>query len=191
MNITNAIDLMTDTEKRMKEIDAALHELRNSLAAIAELDNGARADLVLKCDGGASEMYIGNLIGVTELTVFVKDRIEMLARSNFEKLLGFKPVEHVEAKEAVEVNIPEELMKKKEPEAVVKKASEIITETAPTKKTSKDIVSDLTLRQEYFKHGRTVKEIAEQYNVGVHGLYKRIEKMQQEMKTAAKERARR
>jgi hypothetical protein len=198
MNMTKALDLMTDTEQRMKEIDAALHELRNSLAAIAELDNGARADLVLKCDGGASEMYIGNLIGVTELTAFVKDRIEILARSNFEKLLGFKPVKQTEAEEPAEVKIPEELMKKK-PETEEDPAEDLPEikyvddepEQAPVPKVigrnGKAVVNDVLIDRLYFKEGKSAKSIAQETGLSESAVFNHISKIRAAKLKTAKE----
>ena len=52
---------------------------------------------------------------------------------------------------------------------------------------SSTVIPDYLLREEYFKQGKTVKKIAEDYNVGVHGLYKRVEKMKQQKEVAAKE----
>ena len=198
MNMTKALDLMTDTEQRMKEIDAALHELRNSLAAIAELDNGARADLVLKCDGGASEMYIGNLIGVTELTAFVKDRIEILARSNFEKLLGFKPVKQTETDEPAEVKIPEELMKKK-PETEEDPAEDLPEikyvddepEQAPVPKVigrnGKAVVNDVLIDRLYFKEGKSAKSIALETGLSESAVFNHIAKIRAAKLKTAKE----
>ncbi|MBR0126865.1 MAG: hypothetical protein IJL99_01245 [Firmicutes bacterium] len=57
----------------------------------------------------------------------------------------------------------------------------------PEKITSAVIIPDNILKDEYFKRGKTVKKIAKDYNVGVYGLYKRIEKMKQQKKATAKE----
>ena len=57
----------------------------------------------------------------------------------------------------------------------------------PEKITSAVIIPDNILKDEYFKRGKTVKQIAEDYNVGVYGLYKRIEKMKQQKEATAKE----
>lgn len=57
----------------------------------------------------------------------------------------------------------------------------------PEKITSAVIIPYNILKDEYFKRGKTVKKIAEDYNVGVYGLYKRIEKMKQQKEATAKE----
>lgn len=52
---------------------------------------------------------------------------------------------------------------------------------------SKDIISDTELEEQYFKHGKTVKEIAQKYGIKPDGLYKRIEAMKAERQNIAKE----
>ena len=58
----------------------------------------------------------------------------------------------------------------------------------PTPKVlSKDIISDTELEEQYFKHGKTVKEIAQKYGIKPDGLYKRIEAMKAQRQDIAKE----
>lgn len=52
---------------------------------------------------------------------------------------------------------------------------------------SKDIISDTELDEQYFKHGKTVKEIAQKYGIKPDGLYKRIEAMKAKRQDIAKE----
>lgn len=52
---------------------------------------------------------------------------------------------------------------------------------------SKDIISDTELEEQYFKFGKTVKEIAQKYGIKPDGLYKRVEAMKAERKNIAKE----
>lgn len=61
----------------------------------------------------------------------------------------------------------------------------------PKKTVSTDIISDDKLHELYFIRGRKIKDIAEQYQIGVAGLYKRLEKMQKKIGAAEKEDARR
>lgn len=49
------------------------------------------------------------------------------------------------------------------------------------------IIPDYLLKEEYFKNGKTIKKISEEYNTSLHGLYKRIEKIKQQKEDAAKE----
>ena len=51
----------------------------------------------------------------------------------------------------------------------------------------KDIISDTELEEQYFKHGKTVKEIAQKYGIKPDGLYKRIEAMKAQRQDIAKE----
>lgn len=52
---------------------------------------------------------------------------------------------------------------------------------------SKDIITDTELEEQYFKFGKTVKEIAQKYGIKPDGLYKRIEAMKAERQNIAKE----
>lgn len=52
---------------------------------------------------------------------------------------------------------------------------------------SKDIISDTELEEQYFKFGKTVKEIAQKYGIKPDGLYKRVEAMKAERENIAKE----
>lgn len=58
----------------------------------------------------------------------------------------------------------------------------------PTPRTlTKEIISDTELEAQYFKHGKTVKEIAQKYGIKPDGLYKRIEAMKAQRQDIAKE----
>ena len=58
----------------------------------------------------------------------------------------------------------------------------------PTPRTlTKDIISDTELEEQYFKFGKTVKEIAQKYGIKPDGLYKRVEAMKAERQNIAKE----
>lgn len=190
MNFTKALDLLSDTEKRMKEIEVAQRNLRNALAAISEIDNGAKASLVLKCDGGASDMYIGNLFDEKSLTANVKDRLEMVARTNFEILLSFKPIERTDTSEndVPEVKIPEELAKKKEqredPEAI---APEPATVAKLVGKNGKAVVNDSLLDRMYFKEGKSAKTIARETGLSESAVFNHIAKIRAAKEKAAKE----
>lgn len=59
------------------------------------------------------------------------------------------------------------------------------------KVTSNIIIPDYLLREEYFKNGKTVKAISEEYKTSIHGLYKRIEQMKKQIEKTAKEYVRR
>lgn len=52
---------------------------------------------------------------------------------------------------------------------------------------SKDIITDTELEEQYFKFGKTVKEIAQKYGIKPDGLYKRVEAMKAERQNIAKE----
>ena len=52
---------------------------------------------------------------------------------------------------------------------------------------SKDIISDTELEEQYFKFGKTVKEIAQKYGIKPDGLYKRVEAMKAERQDITKE----
>lgn len=63
-----------------------------------------------------------------------------------------------------------------------------VTKAAPQPRVlSKDIISDTELEEQYFKFGKTVKEIAQKYGIKPDGLYKRVEAMKAERQNIAKE----
>lgn len=199
MNFTKAIDLMTDTEKRMKEIDAALHDLRNALAAIAELDNGAKADMILKCNGLTEPVHIGNLMDEGLLTKYVRDRLELVARSNFEKLLYFRPEEKsdIQEEEMPPLKIPDELARKKEQreepsenlpvEAI---AHEVEPMPKVIGKNGKAIVNDALIARMYFKDGKSGKQIAAETGLSESAVFNHLAKIRAAKEQAAKECAR-
>lgn len=50
-----------------------------------------------------------------------------------------------------------------------------------------DLISDEELEEEYFKRGKTIKQIADELNIKPYGLYKRIEAMRDKRQDIAKE----
>ena len=191
MNFTKAIDLMTDTEKKMKEIDAALHMLRNSLAAIAELDNGAKADLILECNGVAEPMHIGNLMDENVLTAYVKDRLEIVARMNFETLLCFKPEARIETPEdeLPPLKIPEELQKKKEQreEPIETEEPEQASVPKVIGRNGKPVINDVLLERLYFKEGKTGLQIVKETGLSESAVFNHLAKLRAAKEQAAKE----
>lgn len=192
MNFTKAIDLMTDTEKRMKEIDVALHRLRNSLAAIAELDNGAKADMILKCDGVTEPMHIGNLIDEKTLTEYIRDRLEVVARTNFEKLLCFRPEKNVEVQEEdlLPLKIPEELARKKEQREEPVETEEPEQMPKLIGRNGKQVVNDALIARMYFKDGKSGKQIAAEIGLSESAVFNHLAKIRAAKEQAAKECAR-
>jgi len=58
----------------------------------------------------------------------------------------------------------------------------------PTPRTlTKEIISDTELEEDYFKHGKTVKQIALEHGIKPDGLYKRVEAMKAKRQDIAKE----
>ena len=63
-----------------------------------------------------------------------------------------------------------------------------VTKPAPQPRVlSKDIITDTELEEQYFKFGKTVKEIAQKYGIKPDGLYKRVEAMKAQRQNIAKE----
>lgn len=63
----------------------------------------------------------------------------------------------------------------------------IIKPEATPRVLSKNIISDTELEEQYFKFGKTVKEIAQKYGIKPDGLYKRVEAMKAKRQNIAKE----
>ena len=63
-----------------------------------------------------------------------------------------------------------------------------IEKSAPKPRTyTRDIISDAELEEQYFKHGLTIKAIAEKFGINPSSLYKRIEAMRDKRFEIAKE----
>lgn len=178
MNVTEAMDLLSDSRNQIKEMNDTMHRLQEALVAIAEMDNGAVPKFSLMCDGGGAEMVVSDYIDKQALTKYVRDQLEIMARANFEKLLSFKPVPKIETPEdeVPEPKIPEELQRKKP-----------IPEATLTGKNGKPIVNDELISKMYFKDGKSGKQIAAETGLSESAVFNHLAKLKAAKETAAKE----
>lgn len=113
MNFTKALDLITKTDKQIKELGEARDKLQLSLAALAELDHGAKVVLRLDCkplngQEERAEMCIDEIINGSDLAAYIYDALRHEARRNYLQLLDSQGGEKESGEE-----ISPELEKKK------------------------------------------------------------------------------
>ena len=197
---------MTDTElleqsvTRQKELSSGIETMRRILATkelLAEDDHSVRILIAV----GDAQADMTSAFQQEALERFVNleldSRLEV-ARAKLETFNISVPKRLTEAKEKTEdaVGQNDSIIAKadkviEETKAVIKQSSDAIEKKdTPEPRSGKDVISDKELHHQYFKLGKKIKQIAEETGLGQAGLYKRIEKMQQEMKRAEKERAR-
>ena len=181
-----AEEILNHGEDKIKELTAGVDMMRFTLAIEEELHSLPFPEISIYINGnkvsGEPGLCIDQLWAGSEereLLTFVEKKIE--ERKKAAKLILMKAGVGVSTEEDPEE--PPVTIAEADPEPEVAPAQPEKTD----KVSSAVIIPDNILKDEYFKRGKTVKQIAEDYNVGVHGLYKRIEKMKQQKEATAKE----
>ena len=180
-----AEEILNQGQDKIKELTAGVGMMKFTLAIEEELHSLPFPEVSIYINGNKVSGEPGLCIDQLwhgcerELEELVEKKIE--ERKKAAKLILMKAGVGITADEEAHedqlVDIAEA-----EPEEVAPVQPE-----KPEKITSAVIIPDNILKDEYFKRGKTVKQIAEDYNVGVYGLYKRIEKMKQQKEATAKE----
>lgn len=80
-----------------------------------------------------------------------------------------------------------ELLDRQQEQEKDKKFTEILESVDAGAKKKYEKLDDKIIKKEYFKNGKSVKEIAAQYNFEKSGVYTRIRKMQKELQENSKE----
>ena len=203
MNFTKALDLLMESEKRVKEVEAAQYKLRMSLSAIAEIEKGARASLRLIVPAGDNNDAIMNIDGVLEsdlLTDYVRERLEATAKFSYMTLLGFKGDPEAKAAEDKEneVKIPDRLKKDPElPKVLTLETPETVPAELPDLPAKirgehgKLVVNEKLLEKMYFKDGKSAKQIAAETGLAESCVFNHLKKLRAEKEQAAKECVRR
>lgn len=201
MNYTKALDLIADTDKKLKEMEAAQYKLRQALAALAEIENGATINLRLICPATSTHAEaVLNIDGILDraLTVdYIKNKIEAVAKLSYAALLQFHP-EKIPPEEDQEpgIRIPEELKAKKleTPEKVqTMETPETPAEELPVKiiTNGHSTANDKLIEKMYFKEGKSAKKIAAETGLAESCVYNHLNKIKAEKEKAAKECVRR
>lgn len=181
-----AEEILNQGQDKIKELTAGVDMMKFTLAIEEELHSLPFPEVSIYINGNKVSGEPGLCIDQLwhgcerELEELVEKKIE--ERKKAAKLILMKAGVGIAAGEK---EVPEDQpidITEAEPEEVAPVQPE-----KPEKITSAVIIPDNILKDEYFKRGKTVKKIAEDYNVGVYGLYKRIEKMKQQKEATAKE----
>ena len=213
MNFTKALDLITKTDKQIKELGEARDKLQLSLAALAELDHGAKVVLRLDCkplngQEERAEMCIDEIINGSDLAAYIYDALRHEARRNYLQLSYYQGEKETESGE----EISSQLEKKKTEMETLEKGSaasvpnsipnvpniipnqpEIETpeEPKPRKRAAPGTVDKAKLADMYFKQGKSAKEIASETGWGKSTVFNYLAAIRAEKEKTAKECARR
>lgn len=201
MNYTKALDLIADTDKKLKEIEAAQYKLRGALAALAEIENGATINLRLICPATSTHAEaVLNFDGILDralLSDYIKSRLEAVAKLSYAALLEFHP-EKIPPQEDQEpgIKIPEELKAKKleTPEKVqTTETPETPAEELPVKiiENGHSTANDKLIEKMYFKDGKSARKIAAETGLAESCVFNHLKKIKAEKEKAAKECVRR
>lgn len=207
MNFTKALDLITKTDKQIKELGEARDKLQLSLAALAELDHGAKVVLRLDCkplngQEERAEMCIDEIINGSDLAAFIYDALRHEARRNYLQLSYYQGGEKEsgeeispEPKKKTETEIPEKTTGTNVPlqPSVPRMPAKIETpeEPKPRKKAAPGTVDKAKLADMYFKQGKSAKEIASETGWGKSTVFNYLAAIRAEKEKTAKECARR
>ena len=204
MMFTKALDLLTETEKKVKEVENAQFKLRMALAAIAEIEKGAQASLRLLVPDasgqGFAQMDIDGVLESDLLTDYVRERLEATAKFSYMTLLGFKGDPEAIAAEDKEneVKIPDRLKKDPElPKVLTLETPETVPAELPDLPAKirgehgKLVVNEKLLSKLYFKDGKSAKQIAAETGLAESCVFNHLKKLRAEKEQAAKECVRR
>lgn len=188
MNFTKALDLIATTDRQILELKETSSKLQLSLAAIAELENGASIAVRITCPplsekDESADMCVDSIVNFEKLAELVKSEIEETAKACYLKLTTFGKGEEMTETEtpAPELEIPEapaagpELETPEDPKTI-----------APRQKVNRQEIADL-----YFKQGKSAKQIAQQTGLGESTVFKYLHEIKAEKEKAAKELVRR
>ena len=199
VNDIELLDALHKGNQYVKKLHDIIAQATFAMAVEEELSKPGKATVNIFVDSGAEEekcgvcidrLWLGN---ASAPEAFIKMQIDTA------KEIAAKTLKNIPD---LELDTPDPAFKKVEPEEDPQEEAKRQQDTKetkvapvqqdkPAKATSSIIIPDYLLREEYFKNGKTVKAIAEEYKTGVHGLYKRIEQMKKQIEKTAKEDVRR
>lgn len=199
MNDIELLDALHKGNQYVKKLHDIIAQATFAMAVEEELSKPGKANVNIFVDNGAEEdkcgmcidgLWLGN---TSAPEAFIKMQIDTV------KEIAAKTLKNIPD---LELDTPDLAFKKVEPEEDpqeeakrqqnTKKAKVAPVQQEITEKVrSSIIIPDYLLREEYFKNGKTVKAIAEEYKTSIHGLYKRVEQMKKQIEKTAKEDVRR
>ena len=185
MNFSKALDLISNTDKKIKDMREAQTKLQHSLAALAEIENGASLVVRLACKPinekeEEAEMSINELLNIGELTQNIRDALDHEARRNYLQLLAYEQNRESGGNDP-QLEIPE----------AEADGLETPERTRPGEIKVRHHVNKAELADLYFKQGKTVKEIVRETGLGENTIFKHIAAIKAEKEKTAKECARR
>ena len=201
MNFAKALDLITETDNKITAMEEAKNKLRLALAAKAELDNGAKAKIMLICGEGVAPMNIDELLTGNNFTAEVRQKIDEIALKQFLILSKHnnkgegaieletpKPPAIVPELESLKLETPE--TPKAEPVKKGIKIPDKIIDAKIKDEHGRAIVNRKVLAQMYFKDGKGAKQIARETGLAESTVFRHLSEMKAEKEKAAKECAR-
>ncbi|MBO4520739.1 MAG: hypothetical protein J5787_05985 [Alphaproteobacteria bacterium] len=193
MNFTKALDAISNTDKKIKELGEASRKLSLALAAIAEIENGASISVRLECTGkdDAAEMNIDEIIDGDKVAKLIIESLNIAATKNYLYLSGGTITRPETPKEdpAPKIKTPEKT-KIETPEPPKIETPEPAPEPKQDPEKGKRVhhaVNRKKLADMYFKEGKTAKEIAAETGLGVSTVFKVLHELRAEKEKAAKE----
>ena len=216
MNFSKALDLIAETDNKIKVMEEAKDKLRLALAAKAEFDNGAKAKIMLVCGEGIAPMDIDGLLAGNNFTAEIKKRVDEIAIKYYLKLqnhniyggTGHTKIETPEPQKLPEI-IPEpEPPKMETQEAAPEEKAPTPTFETPESKAPREEqhgieipeqfaeikrkkINDKVIAELYYKQSKTVKEIVLETGYGESTVFKHLSNMKAAKEKAAKECVRR
>lgn len=200
MNDNELLDALQKGNRYVKKLHDIIAQATFAMAVEEELSKPGRTNVNIFVDSGTEEdkcgicidgLWLGN---ASAPEAFIKMQIDTVKQIAAETLKDIP--------DDIELNALTPAFRKVEPEEDPQEETgrpqdteetkvAPVQQNKPAKVTSSIIIPDYLLREEYFKNGKTVKAIAEEYKTGVHGLYKRVEQMKKQIEKTAKEDVRR
>lgn len=181
-----AEEILNQGQNKIKELTAGVDMMKFTLAIEEELRSLPIPEVSIYINGNKASGEPG--LCINQLWQGEEHELEKLVEKKIEEKK--KAAKLLLMKAGVGITADEEEAPEDQPVSVTKAEPEEVAPAQPEKAgkmTSADLLPDNILKEEYFKRGKTIKQIAEDHNVSVHGLYKRIEKMKQQKEAAVKE----
>ena len=208
MNDDELLEVLHRGNQYNKKLHDIIAQATFAMAVEEELSKPGKTDINIFVDNGTEEEKCGICINglwmgnTSAPAAFVKKQIDTVKRIAAEALKDIPDnIELLDLEPAFKKAEPKEETAKEIPKVAPVQQDEGRTEITPeitsvgqtkeAKVTSSVIIPDYLLRDEYFRNGKKIREIAQEYKVGPAALFKRIEKIKKQIEKTAKEDVRR
>ena len=200
MNDNELLDALQRGNRYVKKLRDIIAQATFAMAVEEELSKPGKANVNIFVDNGTEEdkcgmcidgLWLGNAAAPEAFIKMQIDAVKEIAAETLKNIPDDTELNNLTP--AFNKAKPEEdHHEEAERQQDTKKAKVAPVQQDKTEKvTSNIIIPDYLLREEYFKNGKTVKAIAEEYKTSIHGLYKRVEQMKKQIEKTAKEDVRR